>query len=86
MTNAIELFQQCGILNFYIFVFIISHGRPFAWFGTGTSISLVLSALISLGAVVIMIVWLLQSIPIITEVVSSMPGVLDTTLCDKDSQ
>jgi hypothetical protein len=51
-----------------------------------SSISLVVSALISLGAVVIMSVWLLKSMPIITEVVSSMPDVLDTTLCDKDSQ
>jgi hypothetical protein len=73
------------LIYIYIF-FILSYGRPFAWFDTGTSISLVVSALISLGTVVIMMVWLLQSMPIITEVISSMPGVLDTTLCDKDSQ
>jgi hypothetical protein len=73
------------LIFIYIF-FILSHGRPIAWFDTGTSISLVLSALISLVAVVIMSVWLLKSLPIITEVVSSMPDVLDTTLCDKDSQ
>jgi hypothetical protein len=73
------------LIFIYIF-FILSHGRSIAWFDTGTSISLVLSALISLVAVVIMSVWLLKSMPIITEVVSSMPDVLDTTLCDKDSQ
>ena len=73
------------LIFIYIF-FILSHGRPIPWFDTGTSISLVVSALISLVAVVIMSVWLLKSMPIITEVVSSMPDVLDTTLCDKDSQ